>query len=95
MGDGENLTNWKFGKLNQQIICVSSSPSVDEISVSAIMKKWKNGHNFVNIDCMENVQITDPSPQSLGLWFSKCWWKWNISVSQYEKIEKWPLFCKY
>ena len=28
-----------------------------------------------------------PTPQSLGLQFSKCRWKWNISVDHYEKIE--------
>ena len=32
------------------------------------------------------------TPQSLGLWFSKCQRKWNISISHYEKIEKWPPF---
>ena len=39
MGDGENWTNWKLGKLNQWKICVSGSPSVNEISALAIMKK--------------------------------------------------------
>ena len=24
------------------------------------MKKLKNGHHFINIDCMENFQITNP-----------------------------------
>ena len=32
------------------------------------------------------------TPQSLGLQFSKCQWKWNISISHYEKIEKWLPF---
>ena len=52
----------KFGKLNQQKIHISSFPSVDGngISGSAIMKKLKNGSHFVNIDCTENFQITDP-----------------------------------
>ena len=36
---------------------------------------------------MENFQITD-SPQSLGLWFSKSWQKWNISIGHYDKVEK-------
>ena len=30
------------------------------ISASAIMKKLKNGHCIINIDCTENFQITDP-----------------------------------
>ena len=34
----------------------------------------------------KNVQLL--TPQSLGLWFSECRWKWNISVGHYEKIEK-------
>ena len=50
----------KFGKLNQRKICVSSFPSVEGISPSAIMKKLKNDCHFVNIDCMEKFQITDP-----------------------------------
>ena len=30
------------------------------ISVSVIMKKLKNGCHFINIDCTEKFQITDP-----------------------------------
>ena len=30
------------------------------ISVSAIMKKLKNGSHFVNIDCTQKFQITNP-----------------------------------
>ena len=33
------------------------------ISVSAIMKKLKNGSHFVNIDHTEKFQITDPPPK--------------------------------
>ena len=88
MGDGENWTNWKFRKLNQQKIHISGFPSVNEISALAIMKK---GCHFINIDRMEKFQITDP-PQSLGLQFSECWQKQNISVGHYEKIEKWLPF---
>ena len=62
-----------------------------ENSASAIMKKFKNGSHFVNIDCMEKFQITDP-PQSLGLRFSGCQQKRNISLGHYEKIEKWLSF---
>ena len=58
------------------------------------MKKLKNGHHSVNINHTEKFQLTDP-PKSLGLWFSVCQQKWNISVSHYEKIEKWPPFHKY
>ena len=57
------------------------------------MKILKNGHHFVNIDHTEKFQITNPP--SLGLRFSKCQQKWNISVGHYEKIEKWPALCKY
>ena len=28
------------------------------------------------------------TPQSLGLLFSECQWKWNISIGHYEKIVK-------
>ena len=78
-------------------VWVSSFPSVNGngISMLAIMKKSKNGHHFINIDHIEKFQITNPFPQSLGLWFPECWWKWNISVNHYEKIEKWPPFHKY
>ena len=80
----------KFRKLNRWKICVSSFPSA-AISALASMKKLKNGCHFVNIDHTEKFQITNP-PQSLGLWFSECQRKWNISISHYEKIEKWLQF---
>ena len=89
----------KFGKLNQQKICISSFRSVNgnRISASAIMKKLKNGCHFVKIDCTEKFQITDPPPpqNSLDLQLSQCQWKWNISISHYEKIEKWLPLHKY
>ena len=80
----------KFQITNPPKVWVSGFPSVDGngISPSAIMKKLKNGCLFVNIDCMEKFQITDPT-QSLGLRFSECQQKWNITISHYEKIEKW------
>ena len=80
----------KFQITDPPKVWVSGFPSVNGngISLSAIMKKLKNGCHFVNIDRMEKFQITNP-PQSLGLWFSVCQWKWNITVSHYEKIEKW------
>ena len=64
MGDREN---WKFGKLNQQKIHMSSFPSVDGTSVSAIMKKLKNGCHFFNIDRTETFQITTTPPK---VWIS-------------------------
>ena len=66
----------------------------NRISALAIMKKLKNGCHFIYINHMENFQITDLS-QSLGLWFSECYWKQNISIGHYDKIEKWLPFCKY
>ena len=67
-------------------VWVSSFPNVHRngMSVLAIMKKLKNGCHFININCMEKFQITDP-PQSLGLQFSECQSKWNISVDHSEK----------
>ena len=58
----------------------------------SVMKKLKNGYHFINIDRMEKFQMNNP--QSLRLQFSECQWKWNISVSHYEQIEKWPAFRK-
>ena len=56
---------------------------------SAIVKTSENDHHFINMHCMENFLITDtPPPQSLGLWFSECQWKWDICISRYEKIKK-------
>ena len=50
----------KFRKLNRRKIRVSSFLSADGISLSAILKKLKNGCHFVNIDRMEKFQITNP-----------------------------------
>ena len=85
---GKTEPTEKFRKLNQQKIHISSFPSIDGngISVSAIMKKLKNGSHFVNINHIENFQLQ--LPQSLGLSFSECRQKRNISVGHYEKIEK-------
>ena len=83
----------KFQITDPPKVWISSflSVEVNGISVLAIMKKLKNASNFININRTEKFQITDP-PQSLGLQFSKCRWKWNISISHYEKIEKWLPF---
>ena len=85
MGDGENWTNGKFRKRNQQKICISASfPSVigNGISVLAIMKKFKNGCHFINIDCMEKFQITD-LPKFGSLVFQ---------VSMEMEYQHWPLW---
>ena len=58
-------------------------------------KKLKNGHHFVKYQLYGNISNYQPPPQSLGLQFSECQQKWNISVGHYEKIEKWPPFYKY
>ena len=78
-------------------VWVSGFPNVDRngISVSDIMKKYKNNYHFVNMHHTEKFQIIHSLPQSFGLWFSKCQQKWNIDISHYEKIKKWPSFCKY
>ena len=83
----------KFQITDPPKVWVSGFPSIDGngISLLTIMKKLKNGCHFVNIDHTEKFQITDPL-QSLGLWFSKCQWKWNITIGHYEKIEKWLPF---
>ena len=125
----------KFQTTNSPKVLVFGFLSVNRngISESAIMKKLKNGCYFVNIEHMENFQITDPhkvwvfgflsvnrnrisasaimkklnmatillicillilviqkkfkllTPQSLGLWFSECRHKWNISIGHYQK----------
>ena len=93
MGDGENWTNWKFGKLNQLKICVSGSPSVDRISALAIMQKLKTGCHFVNIDHTEKFQITNtPKFGSLVFWVSmemeyqswSLWKNWKIATISYQ-----------
>ena len=88
------LIVWKNFKLpTPPKVWVSGFPSVDRNGISplTIMKKLKNSCHFINIDHMEKFQIPDP-PQSLGLWFSECRWKWNITIGHYERIEKWLPF---
>ena len=55
-------------------VWVSGFPSVDGngISVLAIMKTLKNGHHFVNVNHMEKLQITDPSPKFWSLVYPMC-----------------------
>ena len=46
--------------------CPSINVNGNRISVSAIMKKLKKWLPFINIDCKEKIQITDP----LKVWVS-------------------------
>ena len=55
-------------------------------------QKWPPFHKYQSYRKFSKYQ---PCPQGLGLQFSKCWWKWNISIYHYQKCEKWPPFCKY
>ena len=90
MGDRENWTNWKVGKLNQQKIHICGY--VDGISMLAIMKKLKNGCHLVNIDRTEKFQITDPPKVWVSGFLSVD--GNGISVSAImKKIEKWLPFC--
>ena len=63
------------------------------ISALAIMKKSKNGCNFINI-CIVQKNLKLLMPQSLGLWFPECQQKWNISISHYEKMKKMATILK-
>ena len=93
MDDGVNWTNRKFRKLNQSKIQVFRCPGVSGISGSAIMKKLKITTISWILIIWKNFKVL--TRIKFGLQFSECWWKWNISVSHYEKIEKWPPFHKY
>ena len=58
------LIVWKnFKLLTPAKVWVSSFLSVNGNGISglAIIKKLKNGCHFINIDCLENFQIMDPS----------------------------------
>ena len=71
----------KFQITEPPKVWVSGFPCVNRNGISplAIMKKMKNGCLFVNINHTETFQITDPPPQSLGLQFSMCQQKQNIT----------------
>ena len=60
-----SITQKNFKLLTPPKVWVSGFPSVkgNGISALAIMKKLKNGCHFINIDCMEKFQITDPHPK--------------------------------
>ena len=80
--------NWSYRKISKHWapkVWVSSFPSVWKKTVSAIMKKLKNDHHFVNINLWKDFKLL--TPQSMGLQFSECQQKQNIRVSHYEKIK--------
>ena len=53
----------------------------NRISASAIMKNWKMAAISLISIIRKNIQV--PIPQSLGLRFSECWRKQNISIGHY------------
>ena len=59
-----------------------------------LWKNWKIAAILYISIVQNNFKLLAP-PQSLGLRFSKCQWKWNISIGHYEKFEKWLPFHKY
>ena len=79
----------KFQITGPPKVWVSSFPSVNGNgkSVLAITKKLKKWLQFYKYWLYRKISNYWP-PQSLGLRFSKCWWKRNISIGHYEKIEK-------
>ena len=50
-----------------------------------LWKNWKMAAISLILIVRKNFQL--PTPQSLSLHFSECWWKQNISVSHYEKLK--------
>ena len=103
MGDRENWTNAKFGKLNQQKICISAS----------FLGKVRKGHHasMPMHKCFKcwnqtydgwwgklhqwKIQKTESMKNLHVSQFYECWRKQNISISHYKKIEKWLPFHKY
>ena len=59
---GKTEPTERVGKPNLRKIHISSFPSVNgnRISALAIMKNLKNGWYFININCTEKFQITNP-----------------------------------
>ena len=89
-----SIVQKNFKLLTPPKVWVSGFPSVNRngISVLAIKNKYKNCSHFVNIDRMEKIQITDlPKFQSPDFQVSMETEK-KISVSHYEKIDKWLSF---
>ena len=55
-----------------------------------LSKNWKMAAISLISIIQKNIKLL--THQSLGLWFSECQWKQNISIGHYEKIEKWLPF---
>ena len=79
------LTPPKFGSL---VFWVSTET---EYQHWPLWKNWKMAAISLISIVRKNFKLLTPQ-QSLGLWFSECQWKQNISVGNYEKIEKWLSF---
>ena len=77
----ENLENWTNRKLTSMVFPVSM-----EYQCWPLWKNWKVATILLISIIQKNFKLLTPH-QSLGLWFSECWQKQNISVSHYEKIE--------
>ena len=75
-------------KLNQQKMYISGFQSVNKNGYQCQplwkIEKWLPSHNYQWYGKKFKL-LTSPSPKSLGLRFSECWQKWNISVSNYGK----------
>ena len=79
MGDRENWTNRKFG---------NKSEPTENSEISECCRKLKNGHHFVNVNCTQKYQITNP-PKVWVSSFLSVNRKRNISIGYYEK--KWKI----
>ena len=49
----------------------------------------------LNFETKPDISGKTEPMENLGLWFSECQQKQNISTGHYEKIEKWLPFGKY
>ena len=78
------LTPPKFGSLVFWVLIEM------EYQCQPLWKNWKMAAISLISIIQKNFKL--PTPQSLGLQFSECQWKWNISIGHYEKIEKWLPF---
>ena len=64
-----------------------SHPTETECHHWPLWKNWKMTAISLILIIWKNFKFLNP--QSLGLWFSECCQKWNITTGHYEKIEKW------
>ena len=76
----ENSENWTNGKFMSLILRVST-----EYQHRPLWTNWKMA--AISLISVKQKNFKLLTPQSLGLWFSKCWWKQNIRVGHYEKIK--------